>query len=52
MELAMGVLALVPRNMGATLFLPSLVMVTFCCTMGGAVANQSEGISWEENLQV
>src|SRR2546423_11293777 len=33
----MGAFALVPRNIGATLFFPSLVMVTFCWMTCGSV---------------
>lgn len=38
-EPAIGAFALLPRNIGATLFFPSLVMVIFCCmTCGEEVA--------------
>ena len=35
MELEMGAFALLPRNVGATRFLPSFVIVTFCCKTCG-----------------
>ena len=34
-EFSRGTFALVPRNVGATRFLPSFVIVTFCCNICG-----------------
>jgi hypothetical protein len=35
-EFVIGAFALLPRNIGATRFLPSFVIVTFCCMTRGA----------------
>jgi len=46
MELVMGAFALLPRNMGATRFFPSFVIVTFCCNICtvGSVRNQQSKV--------
>jgi hypothetical protein len=37
-ELVKGALALLPRNVGATRFFPSFVIVIFCCNIWGPVS--------------
>jgi hypothetical protein len=44
--LVRGVLLLVPRNVGATRFLPSLVIVIFCCKGADVVAKISQVRRW------